>query len=402
MPINPYELDPQVAATNPQQARANVMRRQAEMEARKLRLQEETERRQQQAATRAEEAERRKAAAEAQTLPLETATKQATLDEAKRKATAQTAAADADAWTNRPDLPQYKVPFHQAPPEAGRHFVDAYGVEGREAAAQKWNETVNRINPPTPPEGMEEEQTISPKGEVTRRYSKPPARSTTGEITESDVAKAGGDPNSIPKKEWASFVASASRGKEGKMTEMQSNALQYSARLEFNNRILDKLEKEKFDPASVGTGMQKWAPNLMRGPEFQQYTAAKNNWISAVLRKESGAAISQPEYQNADREYFPQIGDGPEVLAQKSELRRIAEHNMRVVAGGAASKAESSSPTPQQSPTAPQTTSAPPTPSQPAPAAPPQQPVQVNTPEEAAALPPGTVFLTPDGRRKIR
>jgi hypothetical protein len=30
------------------------------------------------------------------------------------------------------------------------------------------------------------------------------------------------------------------------------------------------------------------------------------------------------------------------------------------------------------------------------------QPVQVRSPQEAMALPPGTVFITPDGRRKVR
>lgn len=38
----------------------------------------------------------------------------------------------------------------------------------------------------------------------------------------------------------------------------------------------------------------------------------------------------------------------------------------------------------------------------PAPAAATQQPVRVNTPQEAMALPPGTEFITPDGRHKVR
>lgn len=41
-------------------------------------------------------------------------------------------------------------------------------------------------------------------------------------------------------------------------------------------------------------------------------------------------------------------------------------------------------------------------PSTTAPAAPSSQPVRVNSAAEASALPPGTVFITPDGRRKVR
>jgi len=36
-----------------------------------------------------------------------------------------------------------------------------------------------------------------------------------------------------------------------------------------------------------------------------------------VLRKESGAAIAASEFDNAEKQYFPQPGDSDQVISQK-------------------------------------------------------------------------------------
>jgi hypothetical protein len=46
--------------------------------------------------------------------------------------------------------------------------------------------------------------------------------------------------------------------------------------------------------------------NIMAPDAAQQYNAAKQNFVTAVLRKESGAAISQSEFDKEDQKYFPQ------------------------------------------------------------------------------------------------
>ena len=68
--------------------------------------------------------------------------------------------------------------------------------------------------------------------------------------------------------------------------------------------------------------------------EFKSYKAAKDNWIAAQLRKESGAAIGQGEYDAADKQYFPQPGDPAPVLEQKRQLRRLATEGMAREGGG--------------------------------------------------------------------
>jgi hypothetical protein len=61
----------------------------------------------------------------------------------------------------------------------------------------------------------------------------------------------------------------------------------------------------------------------------QLYRQAQENWVTANLRKESGAVIGAEEMQKEIEKYFPQINEGPEVIAQKAESRRIAEEGMK-------------------------------------------------------------------------
>jgi hypothetical protein len=51
--------------------------------------------------------------------------------------------------------------------------------------------------------------------------------------------------------------------------------------------------------------------------------------VNAVLRRESGAVISPEEFANAERQYFPQIGDSRPVIEQKARNRRAAIEGMR-------------------------------------------------------------------------
>lgn len=118
-----------------------------------------------------------------------------------------------------------------------------------------------------------------------------------------------------------------------KLTEAQGRAQLFATRMAENNRTLNSLEAAGFDPSAASATAQRFIPNRLRGADFQQYTAAKDNWISAVLRQESGAAISASEYQQANKEYFPRDGDSPAVVAQKQRLRALAEERMKAIGG---------------------------------------------------------------------
>ena len=98
--------------------------------------------------------------------------------------------------------------------------------------------------------------------------------------------------------------------------------------------ILNQFEAQG---ASIFGKMASMTPdmlgNYMKSAEYQQYEQAKRDFVNANLRRESGAVITQPEFANADQQYFPQPGDGPEVIAQKRANRDAAIAGVKIGAG---------------------------------------------------------------------
>ena len=76
----------------------------------------------------------------------------------------------------------------------------------------------------------------------------------------------------------------------------------------------------------------------------QKYEQAQKDWVRSKLRKESGAVISEQEMKDEVRTYFPQPGDTPEVIAQKSQARQVAIQAMRDAAGPALGKTPTAQP----------------------------------------------------------
>jgi hypothetical protein len=141
------------------------------------------------------------------------------------------------------------------------------------------------------------------------------------------------------------------------LTEAQGNSVAFGARAIESNRIATELEKAGTTNTGiirgaiggtvgmapfVGEKMQQAVQSAMNvfptyagGPnEMQQQTdQARRNFISAVLRKESGAAIPTDEYANEEKKYFPQVGDSPKVVQQKQKARELAIEALKAQAG---------------------------------------------------------------------
>lgn len=73
--------------------------------------------------------------------------------------------------------------------------------------------------------------------------------------------------------------------------------------------------------------------NTVATPDRQKTVQAQRNFVNAILRLESGAAVSESEFNNAQRQYFPQPGDTKEVLEQKRQNRVTAMQGMARQAG---------------------------------------------------------------------
>jgi len=110
----------------------------------------------------------------------------------------------------------------------------------------------------------------------------------------------------------------------------------FAERMTRSNSILDQLEQAGFDRASAGTatqagvlGMAGEFGEFFKSEDLKLYEQAKQDFILAQLRDESGAAIGTQEYKDAEKIYFPQAGDSPQVVAQKRLSRQIALKNMQ-------------------------------------------------------------------------
>ena len=121
--------------------------------------------------------------------------------------------------------------------------------------------------------------------------------------------------------------------KGDQMTEGQANSATYADRVFEVNAAL-----ESMDPAVMTDTVQhaySLSPggNYLMTPEYQQYEQLKRNFVNAVLRKESGAVISDAEFANAEKQYFPAPGDSPEVIAQKAKNRATVAQGLARSAG---------------------------------------------------------------------
>jgi hypothetical protein len=123
------------------------------------------------------------------------------------------------------------------------------------------------------------------------------------------------------------------------LTDAQAKALLFGTRMQESNVILDKLAKEGTDMPSVvklaadktplvGGALGAAANATVASPNQQKVEQAQRDFINAVLRRESGAVISEPEFENARKQYFPAVGDRAEVKAQKAANRKRATELM--------------------------------------------------------------------------
>jgi hypothetical protein len=119
-----------------------------------------------------------------------------------------------------------------------------------------------------------------------------------------------------------------------KLSDVQANGLLFGERAAQAHQQLDALMSpsigpdgkpvQGYDATKLSAGAGRLLPNFMQTEDAQKFQQSKLNFISAVLRKESGAAISNSEIKNAEKQYFPSAGDTPGVLLQKKANREAA------------------------------------------------------------------------------
>lgn len=123
------------------------------------------------------------------------------------------------------------------------------------------------------------------------------------------------------------------RQEESKPQQAQSAT--FARRIEQAEESMKKLSDKGYNRADPQQGLMAYAPGMLQPENFKLQDQAERNFVNAVLRRESGAAISEDEFTNANKQYFPRAGDTADVLAQKEQNRKTVLAGLKSEAGHA-------------------------------------------------------------------
>jgi hypothetical protein len=134
-------------------------------------------------------------------------------------------------------------------------------------------------------------------------------------------------------------------------SDSQSKNFEHSTKMKAANNIFsNQLENEdgtlNYDPTAVnrqqvigsyylvGDASEALLNKYNLSPADRQAAQAKKTFINSILRKESGAAIAQSEFENADSQYFPQFGDDAQTVINKRITRDLVTATMEAAING--------------------------------------------------------------------
>lgn len=147
----------------------------------------------------------------------------------------------------------------------------------------------------------------------------------------------------VPQSQAAGMTPPTKATSDKPLTEFQGKAVLYGTRTAQSDKVLRDLEdkvstvglsvKQAAQSVPLIGGMMGAAGNVMLSDSQQRVEQAQRDFVNAVLRQESGAVISDAEFANAKKQYFPQPGDSPAVVTQKRRNREIAINGFKRMSG---------------------------------------------------------------------
>lgn len=110
-------------------------------------------------------------------------------------------------------------------------------------------------------------------------------------------------------------------GSEKASSGVQKRVLNFFNRAAQADVDIEGMETAIQGQSLAGQAWQQYAPNFVQTELGQKYTQAQRAFTEARLRKDSGAAIPNHEFEIDRKTYFAQPGDSEETLAQKRRGR---------------------------------------------------------------------------------
>ena len=121
---------------------------------------------------------------------------------------------------------------------------------------------------------------------------------------------------------------------KGNVTEFQGKAAQFASRARQADKNFNDTGKVPGTLSRAADGLMFGLGNYAIPGKTQAALQAEKEFIrTAVLRADSGAAISDGEYKSYGETFFPRPGDSEEVVQQKAAARQRAVEGLEGVAG---------------------------------------------------------------------
>lgn len=109
------------------------------------------------------------------------------------------------------------------------------------------------------------------------------------------------------------------------LTDAQSKSVIYSTRAQGALDTLNSLDTHLTGRANRAADLDPTGfARELQTPEYQQAAAAADEFLTAILRKDTGAAITNQEIEIYGKLYLPQPGDSEEVIVSKRAARARA------------------------------------------------------------------------------
>jgi hypothetical protein len=126
--------------------------------------------------------------------------------------------------------------------------------------------------------------------------------------------------------------------KDGALVKTKQRTSDQAKAFGFAERMDGAAEKivDLWDEMSDGDKVAAFSivPNVLKSEKVQQFEQVASEFISAQLRRESGAAISKDEFKKAEKTYIPKFGDKEGTIANKKQSMEGLTDSMYTQAGG--------------------------------------------------------------------
>lgn len=164
-----------------------------------------------------------------------------------------------------------------------------------------------------------------------------------------DVEKAKAQDTAANRREWElsgginsgrtydEFLLNKGRVSDKPPTADQERNAGFAVRMQDAHNSITLLTKQFMKLGLLGQAAQQYSPTFLKSKEGQMMEQAERDFVNAILRRESGAAISPTEFSSAKKQYFPQPGDSKEVILQKERNRLNALRGVSNASGTALS-----------------------------------------------------------------